>query len=60
MARGYAAEAYGRPVAALCDRLVEIASKGLAEDERAFLAPLAELVAQRETLADIAESRTAR
>ena len=47
-------------VAALCDRLVEIASEGLAEDERAFLAPLAELVAQRETLADIAESRTAR
>lgn len=60
MARGYAAEAYGRPVAALCDRLVEIAAEGLAEDERAFLAPLAELVARRETLADIAESRAAR
>lgn len=60
MERGYDAKVYRRPVDALCDRLVEIAEAGLAEDEKAFLEPLAELVAQRQTLADIAESQAVR
>lgn len=55
MARGYEAEVYGKPVAALCDRVVEIARCGLADDERGFLEPLADLVARRVTLADLAE-----
>lgn len=55
MARGYEGEVYGRPVAELCDRVVELAEAGLAEDERTFLAPLADLVARRVTLADLAE-----
>ena len=60
MERGYDANVYGRPVDTLCDRLVEIAEAGLAEDEKTFLAPLAQLVERRETLADIAESQAAR
>lgn len=60
MERGYDANVYGRPVDALCGRLVEIAEAGLAEDEKTFLAPLAQLVERRETLADIAESQAAR
>ena len=52
MAKGYRAEAYGRPAAAWADDLVALARAGLAEDERAFLDPLAGLVAARETLAD--------
>lgn len=60
MERGYDAKVYGRPVDTLCDRLVEIAEAGLAEDEKTFLAPLAQLVERRETLADIAESQAAR
>lgn len=55
MARGYEAEVYGKPVAELCDRVVEIARRGLADDERSFLEPLADLVARRVTLADLAE-----
>lgn len=60
MKHGYAAEAYGRPVAALCDELADIAAAGLEDGERAFLDPLANLVAQRKTLADIAEEQLPR
>ncbi len=52
MRDAYAAEVYGRPVAELCDELIELAQAGFAEDERHHLEPLAELVAARETLAD--------
>ncbi|MRX82813.1 glutamate-cysteine ligase family protein [Eggerthella guodeyinii] len=55
MAHGYEAEVYGKPAAALCDRVMEIAQRGLADDEREFLEPLADLVARRVTLADLAE-----
>lgn len=55
MARGYEAEVYGMPVAELCDRVVNLALRGLAQDERSFLEPLADLVARRVTLADLAE-----
>ena len=55
MACGYVAEVYGRPVADLADRMVAIARRGLAESERHYLDPLARLVADRVTLADLAE-----
>ena len=55
MERGYEAEGYGRPVAELCDRIVKIARDGLADEEQGFLEPLADLVARRVTLADLAE-----
>lgn len=51
MESGYEGRVYGRPVAALCDRLIELGSAGLPEGERSFLAPLADLVARRTTLA---------
>ncbi len=51
MAQGYRAEVYGRSAAAWADDLVRLARKGLGEDERAYLDPLAKLVAARETLA---------
>ncbi|WP_255467135.1 glutamate-cysteine ligase family protein [Raoultibacter phocaeensis] len=56
MARGYEADVYGRPVAALCDEVVSIARMGLSDDEAHFLEPLARLVADRVTLADLAEA----
>lgn len=52
MQDAYAAEVYGRPVAEICDQLIELARAGLAAGERRHLDPLAELVAARETLAD--------
>lgn len=52
MEQGYAATVYGTPAARLCDELVRIAEAGLADDERGFLAPLADLVEHRTTLAD--------
>ncbi|RDB66856.1 glutamate-cysteine ligase family protein [Eggerthella sinensis] len=55
MERGYEAEVYGMPVAELCDRVMAIGKDGLAEDEQLFLEPLADLVARRVTLADLAE-----
>lgn len=55
MAHGYVADVYGRPVAELADRVIEIARIGLAEDEQHYLDPLARLVADRVTLADLAE-----
>ena len=55
MESGYEAEVFGRPVAELCDRIVKIARDGLADEEQGFLEPLADLVARRVTLADLAE-----
>lgn len=55
MAHGYDAEVYGRPVAELCDRVIELGKRGLTADDQAFLEPLARLVARRVTLADLAE-----
>ena len=57
MARGYEAEAYGRPVAELVDKVMTLARRGLAADEQGFLEPLAQLAAQRVTLADLAERK---
>ncbi|WP_080804063.1 glutamate-cysteine ligase family protein [Arabiibacter massiliensis] len=55
MARGYDAEVYGQPVAELCDAVVAIAERGLSEADRPYLEPLARLVAERTTLATLAE-----
>lgn len=56
MARGYDAEVYGHAVAGLCDDVVSIAHKGLSDEEKPFLEPLARLVADRVTLANLAEA----
>lgn len=55
MAHGYDAEVYGRPVAELCDAVIAIAERGLSDADRPFLEPLARLVAERTTLATLAE-----
>lgn len=55
MERGYDAEVYGRPVAALTDRVMAIAQAGLNDEERPHLKPLADLIARRTTLACLAE-----
>ena len=55
MEQGYAATVYGKPAAKLCDKIVGIATNGLPEQDEVYLKPLADLVAQRTTLADIAE-----
>lgn len=52
---GYNAVVYGKPVAELCDAVMATAQKGLSNEDAAYLAPLAELVQERTTLADIAE-----
>lgn len=57
MEHGYAATVYGKPVAELCDALVAYARAGLRADEQAYLEPLANLVSQRITLADLAEQQ---
>ncbi len=57
MRRGYAARIYGRDAAEICDELVDLAHQGLlaiAPHERSILKPLADLVARRVTLADLA------
>lgn len=57
MQHGYHACVYERDAALLCDELLELASGGLlkiAPHERGYLKPLADLVAQRVTLADLA------
>ena len=56
MEDGYGATVYGRPVAELCDRVLELAQRGLEADERAYLEPLANLIERRITLADLAET----
>lgn len=55
MQHGYDAHVYGKPVATWCDTIMELAARGLDECERAYLEPLAALVAKRTTLADQAE-----
>lgn len=57
MEHGYDAIVYGSPVADLADRVIALAEQGLPEADRAFLQPLADLVARRVTLADLAEQR---
>lgn len=54
MARGYNGYAYGQSAAALCDELVSLARRGLPGAEWHFLDPLADLVARRKTLAELA------
>ena len=55
MEHGYDAHVYGAPVTDLCDRIIAMAENGLNTDDRTLLKPLADLVAQRVTLADLAE-----
>ncbi|WP_251213030.1 glutamate-cysteine ligase family protein [Adlercreutzia murintestinalis] len=55
MQSGYHATVYQSPVSVLADELMSIATTGLSDHERPYLAPLAELVADRTTLADRAE-----
>ena len=59
MRKGYDAEVYGRPAGALCDEVLAIAERGLDEEDRAFLSPLARLIERRTTLADLAEAEGA-
>lgn len=56
MEHGYDAVVYDRPVAELCDRIIELGEQGLSDDERLYLEPLAQLVKKRSTLADLLES----
>ncbi|MEG0844692.1 MAG: glutamate-cysteine ligase family protein [Raoultibacter sp.] len=53
MERGYQATVYGRPAAEILDDLFASAKAGLPAAEQHYLKPLADLVAQRTTLADI-------
>lgn len=58
MESGYGSQVFGgRSVAEYADELISIAAMGLSEDERPYVEPLAELVARRATLADIALSK---
>ena len=54
MENGYGATVYGRPVAELADRIIEISTRAL-DDDAELLAPLSDLVSSRTTLARIAE-----
>ncbi len=54
MQDGYDGQAYGRPVAEIADELVSLAGTGLDGNEAGLLEPIASLVANRTTLADIA------
>lgn len=51
MERGYEGAIYGRPAGAVVDDVMRIAQAGLAEEERAYLEPLAKLACTRTTLA---------
>lgn len=53
MQSGYDATVYGQPVSVLADELMSLAATGLDDAERALLKPLAVLVANRVTLADM-------
>lgn len=55
MEDGYDALVYGRPVYEITDALVVLAEKGLDQSDRKYLRPLTDLIAQRTTLADLAE-----
>ena len=46
---------FGRKASKLCDTIISLAEKGLAQDELPYLAPLANLVKQRQTLAETSE-----
>lgn len=54
MADGYAAKVYGHAASTVADELVSIARSGLSASDAALMEPIAELVANRVTLADIA------
>lgn len=54
MADGYAGKVYGHAASVVADELVSIARTGLSDSDAALLEPIAELVANRVTLADIA------
>lgn len=54
MADGYAGKVYGHAASVVADELVSIARAGLSDSDAALLEPIAELVANRVTLADIA------
>lgn len=55
MAKGYDAQVYGTSVAELADTVISCAHRGLTTTEQSYLEPLAQLVAQRTTLATLAE-----
>lgn len=54
MKLGYNGSIYGHPAAEIADEVISIAAAGLDDDDIKLLQPLAELVANRTTLADIA------
>ncbi|WP_165056086.1 MULTISPECIES: glutamate-cysteine ligase family protein [unclassified Adlercreutzia] len=54
MEAGYEGAIYGRPAGEVVDDVVRIAQAGLAEKDRAHLEPLAQLAAERTTLARLA------
>lgn len=47
---GYEAEVYGRPASEWLEEMLRFAAEGLAEEDAAYLVPLAELVSARTTL----------
>lgn len=49
MAHGYAGEVYGRPADEEAQRLIDLAEASLSAEDRALLAPLADLVRSRRT-----------
>ena len=53
MAFGYDAQVYGQPVSVFADEIMSLAAAGLGAEETALLRPLAVLVANRVTLADL-------
>lgn len=59
MRKGYDAEVYGKPADVLCDEVLAIAKRGLDEEDRTLLAPLAQLIERRTTLADLVEAEEA-
>ncbi len=60
MESGYEAIVYGRKADLLCDEVIAIATEALPSDAVALLAPLANLVHERVTLADLAEQNSLR
>lgn len=55
IARGYQAVVYGHPASILCEKLIDLAPKGLSSSEQKYLIPLEKLIRSAETLADQAE-----
>lgn len=54
MQSGYHGKIYGAPASEIADEIISIAATELSDEERAYVKPLAELVANRTTLADMA------